>query len=155
MNAQAQELSGELATELEANDREVLPKLIRELREVRDQANDLKTRGDRLRDLVRGLLEDAGGEYVDEVSGLRAWIEVQPRYEFDPTRMHKLVEEHLLTESEFAECLKTTVDKAVVSEWLGKGILTDRQLNRVGAKVGTAIVRTVQIKSIAPLRVRR
>jgi len=136
----------------EQGDREVLPKLIRELREVRDQANELKKRGDKLRELVEGMLEDNGGEYVDEVSGLRAWIEKQSRYEYDPTRLHKLVEEHHLTESEFADCLKTTVDKAVISEWLGKGILTDRQLNQVGAKVGTAIVRTVQIKPLGAPR---
>jgi len=137
---------------VEATDREVLPKLIRELREVRDQANDLKKRGDKLRELVEGMLEDVGGEYIDEVSGLRAWIEKQPRYEYDPTRLHELVKEHHLTETEFADCLKTTVDKAVVSEWLGKGILTDRQLNQVGAKVGTSIVRTVQIKPMGARR---
>lgn len=137
-----QELTGHLAAE----DRAVLPRLIRELREVRDEQNGLKRRADQLREHVESLLEAEGGEYVDEVSGLRAWIEKVPRWDFDARALHKLVEDGLITETEFADCLETVVRKPVVSEWLGKGLITDRQLNTANAKVGTGVVRTVQIK---------
>src|SRR5947208_4756262 len=127
---------------------EVLPRLIRELREMRDQQNALKRRADQLREHVEGMLEDAGGEFIDEVSGLRAWLERTPRWDFDPTKLHNLVADGLITEKEFADCLVTIVDKKVVNDWLGQGLLTDRQLNRANAKVGTKIVTTVQLKRL-------
>ena len=152
MNTDAYRISGELQEELAKDGREVLPRLIRELREVRDEQNALKKRADQLRKHVEGMLEDAGGEFIDEVSGLRAWIEKQLRYDYDPTRLHRLVADGLLTESEFADCLETVVKKPVIAEWIGKGLITERQLNNAGAKVGTSITRIVQIRPMGARR---
>lgn len=144
--------SEELAVELGQMGPQVLPRLAREYLELRDQCNDLDKRRESVRKQLMDLLEGNGGEYIDEVAGQRLYIDTQPRWEYNATLLHKLVEEHLLTDTEFAGCLRTVVDKDVVQGWLDRGLVTDRQVNMMNAKEGTKIVRSVKTAPIGGRR---
>ena len=133
---------------------EVLPAMIREMAELRERMNADERRAKKLRDLILPLLDDAGGEFIDETAELRAYLVKEPRWSYDASALHALVPDHL-TAAEFSECLKTSVDKTVVEEWVRKGLITDRQLTRVNAKVGTSIVEKLMIESTKGGRRRR
>lgn len=122
--------------------------LIRQLHAARQEESAAKREADRIRKPLLELLESAGGSYVDEGTGLKAWIDKTPRYDYDVAAMHKLVEDGVLYEKDFADCLVTVVDKDKVKALLDKGILTDRQLARANAKVVTKLVETLKIEKM-------
>lgn len=124
---------------------DVLAELVRSLKDLRERAADLKKQEDALRERIMPLLDAAGGRYHDEVSGLTAQVKKMPRYDYDPVRLHRLVDDGALYESEFAECLKTIVDKSAVETWLKRGVITDRQLAAVAAKVQTSVAERLEI----------
>lgn len=119
--------------------------LIRSLKEAREEAARWKKNEEKLRELLLPLVEEAGGSIHDEVSGLTARLKRMPRYEYDATALYKLVSDGAMYETEYAECLKTIVDKAVVDDWLKRGIITDRQLNAVDAKTVTSVSERLEI----------
>lgn len=120
--------------------------LLRALKEAREEAARRKAKADQLRDLLIPHVEEAGGVLVDEVSGLTARLVRTPRYEYDATRLHRLVEEGLITEAEFAEALETVIDKRVVESWVSRGLITDRQLARADARVVTAVIEKLEVR---------
>ena len=152
MTPDVRDASQALAEELGQRGPQVLPRIAAEYLEIRAQENALKRHRDAVRKQLLPLLEDAGGQYIDEDSGQRIYISQQVRWEYDSAALHKLLEEHLITASEFADCLVTSVDKAVVQGWVDKGAITDRQLTRVNAKVGTKVVQQIEVEAVGEKR---
>jgi len=152
MNAPAYKLSGELQEELAKSGAEVLPRLVTEYLDIRDQDNALKSRRESLRKQLVPLLEDMGGEYIDEVAGVRLYLDKTPRWQYDKERLYTLVTEGVMLQSEFDDCIETVVLKERVDALLEMGKITDRQLTRAGAKVPTKIVTTLQVKEIGRRR---
>jgi len=137
-----------LAEELGQRGPEVLPRIAAEYLEIRTAENLLKRRRDAVRKQLLPLLEDAGGSYIDEEAGQRIYISQQMRWEWDAEKLKTLLDEHLITASEFADCLVTSVDKEVVKGWVDKGAITDRQLARANAKVGTKVVQQIEVEPV-------
>jgi len=124
---------------------DVLARIAREYLDVRDEANDLKRRRDALRKQLLPLLEDAGGQYTDEIAGVRLVIERQVRWDYDATKLHECVKASVLA-AEFAECLETTVKKDVVQGWIDCGLI--RGASVAPAKVGTKVIPQITVQEV-------
>jgi len=145
----ARDASQALAEELGQRGPQVLPRIAAEYLEIRAAENALKRRRDAVRKQLLPLLEDAGGSYIDEDTGQRIYITQQMRWEWDAGALKTgLLDEHLITEGEFADCLVTSVNKDVVKGWVDKGAITDRQLARANAKVGTKVVQQIEVEAV-------
>lgn len=117
--------------------------------QYRDASNESKKGRDRLRDQLLPLLEDAGGSYIDEVAGVRLVIEEEPRWDYDPTILHECVKPKIL-DKEFADCLKTVVDKSVVRDWIDRGMIRERDVTP--AKKVTQVISKLQVEKLGGRR---
>lgn len=127
----------------------VLPRLVVEYLEVRAEAGSVEKRRAKLRELLLPLLEEAGGSYVDEESGQRIFIDRAPRgFEYVPERLFILVKEGKLYQSDFDGCLRTIIDPEKLKELISRGIITERDVTRAGAKVPTRIEERLEVKPI-------
>lgn len=128
---------------------DVLARIAREYLDVRDAANDLTRRRDALRKQLLPLLEDAGGQYTDEIAGVRLVVERQVRWDYDATTLHECVKAQVLA-AEFADCLETTVKKDVVQGWIDRGLV--RGADVTAAKVGSKVIPQIQVEPIGGRR---
>ena len=121
--------------------------LIRRLHEARGDEARAKKDAELYRKMLLPILEGHEGPIIDEVSGLKAWLEPTPRWTWTPEALHALVKEGVLMERDFAGLLETVVDKKKVEELVNTGVLPQRHLNRVAKTVSKASV-TLKIERI-------
>jgi hypothetical protein len=116
--------------------------------EARREAVDARKRVEEVRARLVPLLERTNGFWTDRARNQRIAIEEQPRWEYDPSALHRLVDGGLLAEERFAECLRTTVDKNVVSLWIERGAVSAEQVDSMGARTVTRVLRMVRVRPL-------
>ena len=126
---------------------DVRPGLVAEYLKLRAETNRLGKRRDEVSKLLRDALED-GGPYIDEVSGQRLTLDVTPRWEWDHNALYWLVTEHLILPDEYAAALSTSIDKDAVQEWVNKGLVSQRNLDRANAKKISKVVKQIKVSPI-------
>ena len=152
---EAMAVSAELAEELGQRGPEVLPRLVAEFLEVRDASNQASNRRQAVKERLMPLLEDAGGSYIDEESRQRIYIARVPRgFMYDPKALHKLVKDGKLLQSEFDDCLETTINAKKLQALLDRtdNDLTERDITRVGAKQPTRIEERLEVEQLKGAR---
>lgn len=127
---------------------EGLSDVVGEFLEARERAAKAKQHLTDIREQLIPLLQQAGGAHIDEISGQRVSVEERCRWDYDPTLLHRLVADGAINESQFAACLKTVVDKAVVAEWQEQELVSDAQLEHVNARVVTKVLQQIVVKPI-------
>jgi len=104
-------------------------RVVSEFLQARGEAADARRRVEEVRGRLIPLLERNHGSWTDRASGQRVAIEEQARWEYDPSALHRLVDDGLLVEEGFAECLRTVVDKKVVASWIELGVVSAEQVD--------------------------
>ncbi len=129
-----------------------LPAVVARFLEAREEANEARQRLTDVREELLPLLVGRGGHYVDEASGQRVSVHEQLRWEYDPTRLHGLVDEGVLAEAEFLDCLKTVVDKSIVAGWEAQARVTADQLEHLDARIVVRTIQQVQVRALSSVR---
>lgn len=123
-------------------------RLAAEFLEARRQAMDARRRIEGLRARLIPFLEANKGYWIDSASRQKISIFDQPRWEYDPTALHRLVEDGSLTEEQFAACLRTVADKKIVASWVERGTISREQLVAADARSVTGSVRMVRVRPL-------
>lgn len=131
--------------ELESGGGDIVPALMRSLKEIREEKAKLAKREEKVRATLLPLLEAEGGKYTDEVSGLTARVIDQPRWEYDAQALLRLVTEGLLKGDEYADAIVSSVDKDVVQSWVDRGLIQQRHLAQCDARRQTKAVTIIEI----------
>ena len=117
---------------------------VRRLRDTRDQLNALKKIEKDSRAKLIQMLDERGGRFYDEVSGLEAVLTTKNRFEWDANLLRETGE---LRDEEIADCLVTTVDKKKIEAYILKGTARERIL--APAKVPVSSYEQIDIKEMA------
>jgi len=125
-----------------------MSRLVGEFLQARGEAADAKRRVEEVRGRLVPLLERNKGGWTDRASNQRVAIEEQSRWEYDASALHRLVDSGLLTEEQFADCLRTVVDKSVVASWIEQGAVSAEQVDALGARAVTRVLRTVRVRPL-------
>lgn len=132
-----------------ATDLTVLPRLADEYLALRDEIGPMDARRKRLRDMILPLLEGAGGSFTDEARGVRLVLKRAPRgFSYDPSALYKLVQDGKLHQREFDNLLVTSIDAKKLEVLLKKGLITDRDIQRAGAKVPSRIEERLEVEPL-------
>jgi hypothetical protein len=123
-------------------------RVVSEFLQARGEAADARRRVEEVRGRLIPLLERSNGSWTDRASGQRVAIEEQPRWEYDPSALHRLVDDGLLVEEGFAECLRTVVDKKVVASWIELGVVSAEQVDGLGARTVTRVLRMIRVRPL-------
>jgi len=123
-------------------------RVVSEFLQARGEAADARRHVEEVRGRLIPLLERSNGSWTDRASGQRVAIEEQPRWEYDPSALHRLVDSGLLADERFAECLRTVVDKNVVASWIEQGAVSAEQVNALGARTVTRVLRMIRVRPL-------
>ena len=66
----------------------------------------------------------------------------------DTSALHRLVDSGLLAEEQFAECLRTVVDKNVVASWIEQAAVRAEQVNALDARTVTRVLRMIRVRPL-------
>jgi hypothetical protein len=122
--------------------------VVAEFLQARTAAIEAKRSVEAVRSRLIPLLQRNNGAWTDIASGRRIAIQEQMQWEYDPSPLHRLVDRELLTEEQFAECLRTVVDKKVVASWIEQGSLSPEQVEALNARTVTRVLKMVRVRPL-------
>jgi hypothetical protein len=125
-----------------------ISRVVSEFLQARGEAADAKRRVEEVRGRLIPLLDRNNGHWTDRASNQRVAIEEQSRWEYDASALHRLVDSGLLAEEQFAECLRTVVDKNVVASWIELRAVSAEQLNTLDARTVTRVLRMIRVRPL-------
>ena len=123
-------------------------RVLTEFVDARREAIEARRRVEEVRARLIPLLERNNGSWIDRANRQRIAIEEQTRWEYDPSALHRLVDEGLVAEEQFAECLRTVVDKGVVASWIEQGAVSAEQVDTAAARTVMRVLRMVRVRPL-------
>ena len=123
-------------------------RVVSEFLQARREAADARRRVEKVRGRLIPLLDRNNGHWTDRASNQRVAIEEQSRWEYDASALHRLVDSGLLAEEQFAECLRTVVDKNVVASWIEQAAVSAEQVNALDARTVTRVLRMIRVRPL-------